>query len=219
MKIAVGINCFLERDNLKITLPQITIPERGGFDDVLVIDGRHTHFDYPSRYSDDGSHELLKKYSNVILIKKAGTQIEKRNKYMDYAKFLKYDFLLVMDADWDIKVNWKELRGELQRLKNDNYLAYNVEFNVSTQRWPFALLYKPDRVEYHKIHHVLRCRRCHFEIDTICRQTDDIKGISLRHRDRDIRSNEYKVAKTKYQAWKLQWENKLRRKRGMKEIG
>lgn len=219
LKIAIGMSSFLEYENLKITLPQLKETNCRGLlrFTLIIVDGKYKGFAYPTRYSDDGSLELLKKKRNVILIKKSANQIDKRNEYMRYARLLKYDFLLVMDADWDIDIDWKVFGEELKRLKNDTHIAYNIEFWNSTEQWPFALLYKPNRVEYHKIHHVLRCRRCHFEIDTTKQHTDNIKGIALTHRI-SKRSERYEVAKRDYQNWKLYWENKLRKKRGMKEI-
>ena len=211
MRIAVGLNEFNEKDNLEITLPQLI-----GFDTVIAIDGKYDAFDYPSDYSDDGTLELLEQYDNGITLKLSTNQLEKRNAYLDIARELGYDFLLVLDADMDVKIDWEEFREQLLRL-DDRYLAYNVEFHVSTQTWPFALLYRPSRVEYHKIHHVLRCRRCHFEIDVTKQHTDNVKGISITHRN-SHRSKEWEVAKRDYQNWKLRWENDLRRERGMKEI-
>lgn len=207
----MGLNTFLEKENLQATLPQLK-----NFDAVITIDGKYPYFDYPKRYSDDGSLELLKKHNNVILIKKSANQIDKRNKYLEYARLLKYDFLLVVDADFDVKVDWKVFREALKKL-DDRYIAYNVQFKVSTEQWPFALLFRPDRVDYHKIHHLLKCRRCGMEIDVTKKHTDNVSGITITHRN-SRRSEQYEVAKKAYQAWKLTRENKERRKRSMSEI-
>src|SRR3990167_1317956 len=208
MRIAIGLNEFNEKENLEITLPQLK-----DFDLVIVVDGKYPHFDYPSDFSDDGGRELLEKYDNTTLIPLAANQIIKRNTYLNYAKIKEYDFLLVLDADMSVKVDWEEFREQLKSLEKDDYLAYNVEFHVCEQQWPFALLYKPARVEYYEIHHVLRCRKCHFEIDVTKQHTDNVKGISITHRN-SHRSKEWELAKRDYQNWKLDWENDLRRERG-----
>ena len=212
MRIAIGLNEFNEKDNLEITLPQLK-----DFDLVIVVDGKYPHFDYPSDYSDDGSREILEKFENTSLIPIAANQIIKRNTYLNYAKIRGYDFLLVLDADMSVKVDWETFREQLKSLKVDDYLAYNVQINVCEQQWPFALLYKPDRVEYHIIHHVLRCRKCRFELDITQQHTDNVKGITITHRQ-SHRSQEWELAKKQYQARKLLWENKARRERGMVEI-
>ena len=212
MRIAIGLNEFNEKENLEITLPQLK-----DFDLVIVVDGKYPHFDYPSDFSNDGGIDLVHRYGNTIIIKASDNQIVKRNEYLNLAGGLGYDFLLVLDADMSVKVDWEEFREHLKSLKMDDYLAYNVQFSVCEQQWPFALLYKPDRVEYHDIHHVLRCRKCHMEIDCTQQHTPDVKGITIYHRQ-SHRSKEWEVAKRDYQLWKLCHENKARKERGMTEV-
>ena len=213
MKIAAGLNFFLEAKNLPKTLETIK-----DFDVIIAVDGRYPHFDYREKLSDDGSREILKKYPNVVLLDCPDDQITKRNLYLQYAKKLGCDFLLVVDADFTVKVDWEVFRSELARLKKSTHLIFNVAFSVSNSLLHFALLYKPDRVEYHQIHHLLRCKRCHFEMDVTARHTPTVRGVEGRHHTGTNKSAEHMRGRKSYRLWKQGYENKLREKRKMMPV-
>ncbi len=210
-KIAVGLNFFLEALNLPECLESIK-----GFDAIIAIDGKYPQFDYPSMHSDDGSVKILKKYKNVIYVRRAFNQIRKRNTYLQWAWTLGYDFLLVVDADFRVDIDWPVFRKELERLKDSDHTVFNVEFNEPSYRWQFALLYKPGDVEYHELHHILRCKRCHFEMNIIERHTPAVRGIRISHKvGNNTRSRAHIKGRLPYRKWKMPYENALRIKRGL----
>lgn len=95
---------------------------------IIGVDGRYKFFPSDHDYSVDGSTEFLKKRPHTVIDQFCGDQVEKRQRYLDIAGDLGYDYVLVMDTDEYIKpgyTDWDLFFAQLQataKLRWDDYL-------------------------------------------------------------------------------------------------
>jgi len=210
MKIGVGVNFFLEGNNLAKCLASLH-----KFDIVFCIDGRYPQFEADSDLSNDGSRATVQRYRNTILVNRGNTnQLDKRNEYLRLGREFRCDYILVCDADFTVAVDFRVLLAELRRIKNP--FIHNVIIKESSYASRMGLLVNPEAVEYHAIHHIMRCRKCHFETDLINTERKALRGITITHHDK--KSKVHRQGKKAYRKWKQPIENRLRRQRGMLEI-
>jgi len=126
-KLAVGVSCFQSVHEL----PRLLNPIYKHVDQIYVIDGKYVGFEYPVEYSNDGTDDLLKQYDNVVHIKFTGTQIDKRNKYLEYAEKDNMDHLITLDSDdylhqAKIYQKWDKLYKQFEKRKDE--LLMNMWF-------------------------------------------------------------------------------------------
>jgi len=209
MKIAVGLNFFLEAQNLKRCLDSLR-----GFDHVICVDGKYPQFLYWNLLSDDGSVEILKKYPNVKYVGCPADQITKRNTYLEEAGKIGCDFILSIDADMYVEIDWSLFRTELERAKKSDHIVFNVEMNDAGYIWHPAGLLKLDGLVYHDLHFITK-HQCGFEQSWLDSHYS-VKGITIHHHQNP--SPVHLKGKKKYRMWKQPYENELRRKRGLPEI-
>jgi len=96
MKVAIGLSFF---DKVK-EIPRAMDPVYKHVDYVIGIDGRYKNYETDHDYSIDGSYELVRdRYPNSVVEKFLGSQVQKRQRYLDIAGELKCDYLIVWDSD------------------------------------------------------------------------------------------------------------------------
>lgn len=94
IKTAVGFIYYNDLESIKRSIPSFI----DHFDYVIAVDGRFS-MRVGEDYSSDGSTEYLQQFDNVILKKFVGMEPEKRNIYLNEAKKLNIDALLMIDTD------------------------------------------------------------------------------------------------------------------------
>jgi hypothetical protein len=103
IKIGLACSFYMEYENLKRQLPSLHLEDPYSPDVGLYFDGVYDFFRFRHRptpkLSDDGSRELIHKYSKILLFDFPGYQSIKRQKYVDTAVEHHCDVLLIIDAD------------------------------------------------------------------------------------------------------------------------
>ena len=141
-RIVACMNIYNEASTLEKCLESITEL----VDEIIVVDGRYKDFPGEQVASDDGSLEIIKKFSNVKLIQcnEKLTQAQKRSKYLEYLD--DGDWALIMDGDEEFVFNKSVafIRDEIVR--HDNVIAYYmkevVDISGSTDWWPVIIRYR-----------------------------------------------------------------------------
>ncbi len=207
VRIAIGINYFLEAENIKACLESLRI-----FEKVYCIDGRCTHFDYPRVTSDDGSFGIIASYSNTVNFPMPKRdQVEKRNKYLEMAQDVGFDWVLQVDADETVHVDHDVLSSALSKIPNDVPVV-NVMYHDMSESYPWGRLIRPSLVRYYELHHILR-QADGTEYDMVRTPGECIEGLMITHHKHD--SDIHKRGKRAYRTWKQPYENHLRKKRGI----
>ncbi len=208
MKIGVGVNFFLEGNTLADCLASLR-----GFDVVFCIDGRYPQFDYPKDLSDDDSRRIVTSFRNTFLINRGNhSQLDKRNEYLRLGREFGCDYVLVCDADCTVEWNKRKLESELRGRHN---FVHNILIHQTpSYTFRMGMLLNPRAVEYHEIHHLVRCRKCHFETDLAKPERFVLQSITMYH-SIEAKSRAHREGKKAYRVWKQPIENRLRQKRGM----
>lgn len=151
VKVAAGINVYNDCNSLKRTL-QTTVEY---FDRIYVVDGRYPDYSKPtdSKYSTDGTKELVQSYDNCKYIQMFAEQKDKRTRYL---KECEHDFLVVIDADEYMIVNsWSTFQDQLQRnILNMPARARFYQYQINYQSEPDKfialgrLIYNPNNLIY-----------------------------------------------------------------------
>lgn len=145
---AIGYNCY----NSAIECPRAIKPWLPHIDYVIAIDGRHKTPLPPHLiknkpmpdYSTDNTKEVLEEIcdSKLVYEKYCGTQIEKRQRYLDIAGKLDCDVLIVFDTDDYIHPeyqDWNRFEAQLDSmvaLKDGASVAYMWGYIPTEELWP-----------------------------------------------------------------------------------
>jgi hypothetical protein len=105
-RIAAGIVSFDDERGLRRCMNSI----HEFVDLMIVIDGKFKYFEDDHDISIDNSRDVVESFSNSAYSCYPNlTEIEKRNKYLEFAGDKNIDFLLVIDSDEFAVVNEEEI--------------------------------------------------------------------------------------------------------------
>jgi hypothetical protein len=226
MRIAAGIVSFDDERGLRRCMNSIY----EYMDLMIVIDGKFRYFEDDHDISSDNSRDVVESFSNSEYYCYPNlTEIEKRNKYLEFAGDKNIDFLLVIDSDEFAAINEAEFLFNLDKLRNskmnsdrcdgDNSDVYGAKIfekhfekpNCIRERYIERIFYKPGKLRYQSIH-------CNLvDIDnpsrnfTTGKYSSEIHGITL-YNDDDLRTNHYLERSIQYQSILLEGERAARKK-------
>ena len=188
---------------------------------IFAIDGKFSNFPSDSDLSTDGSRELVKSYSQSILIDFPGSEVEKRSKYLEQSAQHSMDVLLIIDSDEFVleDADWDAFRDNLNKVIFDrdkckhNVYAINLQtvgksddYIVYPRIW-----HNPGEMEYYGNRHYY-FRSKNLEKTNVAHIGDHslniIQGIKLGH-DHKLRSKEHMESRLVYQTWLERYENSL----------
>jgi hypothetical protein len=225
-RIAAGIVSFDDERGLRRCMNSI----HEFVDLMIVIDGKFRYFEDDHDISIDNSRYVVESFSNSAYSCYPNlTEMEKRNKYLEFAGDKNIDFLLVIDSDEFALINEEEFLFNLDKLSNskinsdrrdgDSPDVYGVKIfekhfekpNCIRERYIERIFYKPGRLRYQSIH-------CNLvDIDnptrnfTTGKYSSEIHGITL-YNDDDLRTNRYLERSIQYQSILLEGERVARKK-------
>lgn len=225
-RIAAGIISFDDERGLQRCMDSI----HEYVDLMIVIDGKFRYFEDDHEISSDNSRDVVESFSNSVYCSYPNlTEIEKRNKYLEFAGDKNMDFLLVIDSDEFAVVNEMDFQLNLDKLRNskinsgrrdgDNPDVYGVKIfekhfekpNFIRERYIERMFYKPGKLRYQSIH-------CNLvDIDnpsrnfTTGKYSSELHGITL-YNDDDLRTNHYLERSVQYQSILLEGERAARKK-------
>ena len=217
LKIAAGIIFFNDCFSLKRCLNSID----NGVDIIFAIDGKFSNFPSDSNLSTDGSRELIKSYSQSVLVDFPGNEVEKRSKYLELCAKHHIDVLLIIDSDEFVleDANWELFRNSLNRIVFDrdgckhNVCSINLqtvgkaeEFMAYPRIW-----YKPNEMEYYGNRHYFYRNKVpnKTNVPHMGDHTNNIvQGIKLGH-DHNLRSRDHMDNRFIYQSWLQNFEKSL----------
>jgi hypothetical protein len=226
IEIAAGIVSFDDERGLRRCMNSIY----DYVDLMIIIDGKFRHFEEDHDISRDNSRDVVESFSNSIYCCYPNlTEIEKRNKYLEFADDNNIEFLLVIDSDEFAVINEVEFLSNLDKIRNlkknkacldgDNTDVYGVKIfekhfekpNFVRERYIERILYKPGKLRYQSIH-------CNLvDVDNTARNfttgkyTSEIHGITL-YNDDDLRTSHYLKRSIQYQNILLEEERFARKK-------
>jgi hypothetical protein len=225
-RIAAGIISFDDEKGLQRCMNSI----HEYVDLMIVIDGKFRYFEDDHEISSDNSRDVVESFSNSAYCCYPNlTEIEKRNKCLEFAGDKNMDFLLVIDSDEFAVVNEVDFLFNLDKLRNskinsgrrdgDNPDVYGVKIfekhfekpNFIRERYIERMFYKPGKLRYQSIH-------CNLvDIDNLSRNfttgkySSELHGITL-YNDDDLRTNHYLEKSVQYQSILLEGERAARKK-------
>jgi hypothetical protein len=225
-RIAAGIISFDDERGLQRCMNSI----HEYVDLMIVIDGKFRYFEDDHEISSDNSRDVVESFSNSAYCCYPNlTEIEKRNKYLEFAGDKNMDFLLVIDSDEFAVVNEVDFLFNLDKLRNskinsgrrdgDNPDVYGVKIfekhfekpNFIRERYIERMFYKPGKLRYQSIH-------CNLvDIDnpsrnfTTGKYSSELHGITL-YNDDDLRTHHYLERSVQYQSILLEEELAARKK-------
>jgi hypothetical protein len=225
-RIAAGIISFDDERGLQRCMNSI----HEYVDLMIVIDGKFRYFEDDHEISSDNSRDVVESFSNSAYCCYPNlTEIEKRNKYLEFAGDKNMDFLLVIDSDEFAVVNEVDFLFNLNKLRNskinsgrrdgDNPDVYGVKIfekhfekpNFIRERYIERMFYKPGKLRYQSIH-------CNLvDIDnpsrnfTTGKYSSELHGITL-YNDDDLRTHHYLERSVQYQSILLEEELAARKK-------
>lgn len=151
VKIAAGINVYNDCNSLERTLQTTT----QYFDRLYIVDGRYPDYGDKgdSKFSTDGTKELVQSYDNCRYIQCFADQRTKRTRYLKECEF---DFLLVIDADeYMIVTSWPSFQDDLQRNilnmpEKARFYQYQIDYiSEPNKHIPMGrLFYNPNNLIY-----------------------------------------------------------------------
>jgi len=222
MKIGAGIIFYNDGISLKRCLDSIA----DNIDIIFAIDGKFPNF--PNNQpltSTDGSNELVKSYSNAVLVHYVATEFNKRQHYLELCKEHNVDVLLIIDSDEYVLEDisnfqvFKEMltRIIIQRDKGSkNVYAIPIRQPNGTYLAYPRVWYRPEEMEYydgrhyffrnkypvgHPLHKENLPHQANHSVNTI-------NGLLLGH-NHELRSKEHMASRFEYQRWLCDYENKL----------
>jgi hypothetical protein len=225
-RIAAGIISFDDERGLQRCMNSI----HEYVDLMIVIDGKIRYFEDDHDISSDHSRDVVESFPNSAYYSCPNlTEIEKRNKYLEFIDDKNIDFLLVIDSDEFAVVNEEEFLFNLDKLSNskinsgrgegDNPDVCGVKIfekhfekpNFIRERYIERIFYKPGKLRYQSIH-------CNLvDIDnpsrnfTTGKYSSEIHGITL-YNDDDLRTHRYLERSVQYQSILLEGELEARKK-------
>ena len=198
LRLAAGVAFYNDAQSLMRCLP--TLSE---FDYIFAIDGIYKGFSGKSELSDDGSREVVKSFSNTILIDAPNLEeFQKRNVYFEMSRQYNVDFLLIIDSDEWLEGDFSTFRWFLNNRTTPAKQLYRlpVEDHLKRDWYRFyaRVALSPAELEYRRVHWA------------IARKTDKIgdwvsgnrvgyaDGLRIRH-DHSLRLPEYLQSREEYQ--------------------
>ena len=177
-KVALGLSFFQNVREIPRCLGDPKDPRSvcNNVDYIIAVDGRYTNFNWSHDFSNDGSKELIASYDNAVILSHCGTQIEKRQIYLNLAGVYDCDYLIVWDSDdyihpyyqnWDLFYQQLEARSrvhpEEQTFSVWAWIPSLKEWErahneVGVERWhPYQRVIKnPGEIEYDVTHYQLK---------------------------------------------------------------
>jgi hypothetical protein len=224
--IAAGIISFDDERGLQRCMDSI----HEYMDLIIVIDGKFRYFEDDHEISSDNSRDAVESFSNSVYCSYPNlTEIEKGNKYLEFAGDKNMDLFLVIDSDEFAVVNEVDFLLNLDKLHNskinsgrrdgDNLDVFGVKIfekhfekpNFIRERYIERMFYKPGKLRYQSIH-------CNLvDIDnpsrnfTTGKYSSELHGITL-YNDDDLRTNHYLERSVQYQSILLEGERAARKK-------
>src|SRR5262245_24563763 len=225
-RIAAGIISFDDERGLQRCMDSI----HEYVDLIIVIDGKFRYFEDDHEISSDNSRDVVESFSNSVYCSYPNlTEIEKRNKYLEFAGDKNMDFLLVIDSDEFAVVNEMDFQLNLDKLRNskinsgrrdgDNPEVYGVKIfekhfekpNFIRERYIERMFYKPGKLRYQSIHCNLVDTDNPSRNFTTGKYSSELHGITL-YNDDDLRTNHYLERSVQYQSILLEGERAARKK-------
>jgi hypothetical protein len=227
VRLAAGIVSFDDERGLRRCLKSI----HDHVDLMIVIDGKFRYFEDDHDISIDNSREVVESFSNSVYCCWPNlTEIDKRNKYLEFAGEMNVEFLLVIDSDEFAVIDKEEFLYNLEKLRNlkmtngshdggGNTDVYGIKIfekhiekpNYIRERYIERLFYKPGKLRYQSIH-------CNLvDVDnpsrnfTTGKYSSEINGITL-YNDDDLRTSNYLKRSIQYQSRLLEGERVARKK-------
>jgi hypothetical protein len=227
VRLAAGIVSFDDERGLRRCLKSI----HDHVDLMIVIDGKFRYFEDDHDISIDNSREVVESFSNSVYCCWPNlTEIDKRNKYLEFAGEMNVEFLLVIDSDEFAVIDKGEFLYNLEKLGNlkmtngshdggGNTDVYGIKIfekhiekpNYIRERYIERLFYKPGRLRYQSIH-------CNLvDVDnpsrnfTTGKYSSEIHGITL-YNDDNLRTSNYLKRSIQYQSLLLEGERAARKK-------
>lgn len=208
-KLGSGLIFYNDRASLKRCLDSLTV-----LNPVFCIDGRFPNFSGDGDLSTDGSRELVKSYTNTILVDYPGSEVDKRNKYLELAAKYGLSHLLIIDSDeWILDVDWPRLEKSLEAQQSGNIFCINF-VNLGNETVAPRLWRNPGELEYLEAHNIFR-RRGSGEITRSTAGGPLIEGITLAG-DANLRTKEQEVKTSDYQTWLIAHEKAIKFKYGFR---
>ena len=217
MRFGVLVSFYQDKDRLSRLLESVA----GEVDLALLIDGRYPGFGRNKSLpplSTDGSREVCKSFDNTVLVDCFGTQIEKRNKYLQLCKKYDLQFGIIVDSDEyiDYGADWETFRYVAQkrvRLDVNMYRIYDIRYREQNG-WDLGerprLWYRPWEVRY-DVKHYRWFIKAKNHLDRPVYEGNAgralIPGITIKH-NRDARPKERNAVMDRYEDWLLQHEIK-----------
>ena len=165
---------------------------------MIVIDGKFRYFEDDHEISSDNSRDVVESFSNSAYCCYPNlTEIEKRNKYLEFAGDKNMDFLLVIDSDEFAVVNEVDFLFNLDKLRNSKINSGRRDGD------------NPDV-------YGVKIFEKHFEKPNFIREryivySSELHGITL-YNDDDLRTNHYLEKSVQYQSILLEGERAAREK-------
>ena len=225
MRIAAGIVSFDDERGLRRCMNSI----HDYVDLMIVIDGKFRYFEDDHDISSDNSRDVVESFSNSAYYCYPNlTEIEKRNKYLEFAGDQGIEFLLVIDSDEFAVINKAEFLLQLENVRNlkinsgyrgDITYVYGTKIfekhfekpNCIRERYIERIFYKPGNLRYQSIHCNLVDVNNPARNFTTGKYTSEIHGITL-YNDDELRSNRYLEKSVLYQNTLLEGERAARKR-------
>lgn len=207
-KLAAGCIVFRDRLSTHRMLSTLTDCEY-----VFLVDGKFTDYEYHTELSDDGTRELAEAYENVVLIDCPGSEVDKRNRYLQACREYGIDYLLIIDSDeYVIERNWNAFRRNLndQMIDLDTNIygvscCYDgLNFGTYPRLWK-----NPGEMEYYRCHNIFK-KISNGQIIRSPPNAKCIDGIKLAW-DVSLRTREHEQKTSEYQARMMAKEKPIKR--------
>jgi len=128
MKVGVAVIGYESKNEIARCLD----PFVGHVDAFILGDGKFDFYDAPNQYSKDGwlnyAHDRYKDKLQVETYRYAGSQVVKRQKYLDIAGEIGLDYLIVMDTDDYLMADyqdWPTFYSNLSKAEGRIFLMYS----------------------------------------------------------------------------------------------
>jgi len=235
LRFAAGIIFFEDRDGLARLLESIHL----GFDYMFCLDGKFPNRPGKTDLSADGSREVVKSYSNAILLDAPWPEPQKRAEYLRLCAKYGCDYLVILDTDEYAqnadRASWQAFREEAYRVVQLQYAGRHHVFSIYIQvaaraydnqvrhgdvwmkegdveysHYP-RLWYQPYNLEYYKGAHYYYRMKDPTHLYHKVPQVPSLEIIkSVKFRhDHELRTAEHQDARQQYQKWLVPYEAKL----------
>ena len=136
---------------------------------IIVIDWKFRYFEDDHEISSDNSRDVVESFSNSVYCSYPNlTEIEKRNKYLEFAGDKNMDFLIVIDSDEFAVVNEVDFLINLDKLRNSK-INSNVTEIIQTfmeSRFLRSISKNQISLEIHRTN-VLQTRKAKISVNSL----------------------------------------------------